>query len=591
MLRSRSWTILAWVGVSGAGCTAGKDVSGVDTGFGITTTNGFIFKGPLERGATLELTPYADDLSLDGDPVAATVESDDGGYSAEIDHRGLVYLSATGAALDESSGGPTGDAITLGGYAILSGDSQSVQINLLTDLSSRRVEALIAAGTAPEDAIAQAQDELVSSIHIGSGAGPEKQGAELDPYGADFDQSWLFAVSAIVATGGSAMEASGDGSLSQLMDDLREDLADDGALSDEAAEFVHETEAGMDPDLATLALTSTLNGAGTGRTLPDIHPALDTDHDGITNDLDDCRYVANADQTESEGLGFGDACDYRLMSIAANDDWGCGVLLRDGGVVCWQVSAPPSGGTPPAPDVYPSHPEAPWGDEARLEGTYSGVAIGQGVTCAISASGTELDCDVEGASDQLVLTGDFQQVSASGALICTLDSEGAALCVDTSGAELVRDPGPFAQIQAGDSGSVLTRSKDAGALAWLSYAGGPTGLPSLPDGAFDRFSNGGDDYGCAVATDGGALSCWGDAGLAGGEPGGSFAEVAVGDGVACAADADGSLSCWWDDDHCAREGDLPPELHDLHAGGCQVCGVDQLGIGRCFPRYWDQTHD
>lgn len=589
MARSTSWNLLALAGVIGAGCTSGKD-AGLDTGFGSTSTSGYIYKGPLERGGTVELTPLADDLTVAGDTVTVSIESDDGGYSAVIPYRGLVKVSASGYALDEASGGQSDGAISLNGYAILSEDSQPLQINLLTDLTSRRVEALIATGVAPADAIAQAQDELVASIHIGSGAVPGQLGADLDPYGGDFDQAWLFAVSAIIATAGDAMDKAGEGDLGELMSNLRDDLADDGALSQDAQELIYDTEANMDPDLATLALTATLKDAGTGRTLPDIHPALDSDHDGITNDLDNCRYVANADQAASEGEAFGDACDYRLLSIAANDSWGCGVLQRDGSIVCWSVAAPPSGGTPPAPDVYPSHPGTPWDGEDKLQGAYTSLSVGQAVTCAIAVGGAEVDCDVDGVDDQLVLTGDFAQVSASSTLICTLDSYGGALCVDTTGAEIASDPGPFAQIEAAEDGSVLTLSAETGELAWLSYDGGPADLPSLPDGAFDHFSNGNERYGCAVSAAGGSLSCWGDSGLAGGEPSGTYKDVAVGDGVACVTNADGALSCWWDDDLCSQEGDLPPNLWNLHAGGCQVCGVDQLGIGRCFPRYWDQTH-
>ena len=43
---------------------------------------------------------------------------------------------------------------------------------------------------------------------------------------------------------------------------------------------------------------------------------VDTDGDGLLNENDNCPYVSNADQTNSDGLGNGDACELAAPACA-----------------------------------------------------------------------------------------------------------------------------------------------------------------------------------------------------------------------------------------------------------------------------------
>ena len=570
------------------GCSSdGKDVFG-DTGFGSAQVNGVIFKGPFQAGSTLTLTPYTDALEPNGDPVSISVDADDGSYSADLDFNGLVLVEAEGYALDESRGeeGPT--ALTLSAYAVLGDGEAELQVNILTDLVRQRVEALIASGAAPSDAISQAEDELTAALPVGAGGPPDAPGTALNPYGDGYGQAWLFGVSAVLAQAGQDMETVGTGSLGQLLFDLREDLADDGTLTEPLTQAIYLAEEHLDPDLATLALRSTLDAAGTGQILPDLHAALDTDHDGRPNNDDNCRYVANADQTDSLGLGFGDACDYRLTGVSVNDTWGCGLLVSDGAPVCWAVDAEPTGGTPPAPDVYPAHATTPWEGEDKLMGAYTQISVGQRVTCALDEAGAA-HCDVDGVATELVLDGTFTQIVASETTICALDSYGALACFDTDGDEIVSEEGPFQDVDVFTDGGICTLD-EAGDLAWVDYPGAVDGLPALPDGAFAALDATEAGVGCAISAYDGALSCFGNATLAADAPAGAFVEVATGSGVACAADASGALSCWRDETLCPEVEEAPARLSNLSAGGCQVCGLDDDGIGQCWPRLWSVDH-
>ena len=58
---------------------------------------------------------------------------------------------------------------------------------------------------------------------------------------------------------------------------------------------------------------------------PTATPEPDQDHDGVVNATDNCPSVSNAEQTDSDGDGIGDACDDDF-SITPGDDDGDGVL-------------------------------------------------------------------------------------------------------------------------------------------------------------------------------------------------------------------------------------------------------------------------
>ncbi len=582
----RSSPALPLLGLSLAACTAGtKDA--LDTGFDTATVNGFIFKGPVRAGGAVTVTPLTDALEEAGAPVEVSVLSDDGEYEAELAWRGLVRVEATGTALDEARGEDGSESLTLLSYAVLSEDSAALHVNVITDLVSARVEALIAGGLAPEDAIASAEGELAAALPVGGGEGPGEGGAELDPYGERYAQSWLFAASAVLAQAGRDQEMSGTGTLGSVLADLRADLADDGAFSEDGREALVRAEEHLDPDLATLGLAYALEQAGTGRSLPDPHPALDSDQDGVRNADDNCRYVSNADQAEDLGLGFGDACDYRLASISTSDAWGCGALASDGALWCWEVAGEPTGGVPPQPDVYPSHRGAPWAEGAALSGAYDQITVGEGVFCAISATGA-LSCWVESSGEELALEGSYTQVALGDALICALGEDGALSCWELSGELAVSEAGPYTDVDVfGDGG--LCAIDASGDLSWIEHEGEPYDLPDLPDGVIAEVDASTGGVGCAIDTDG-ALSCFGAGWLEGALPERAV-EVAVGSGVACASDETGTYTCVRDESLCpAPAEDGPGALWGLTAGGCQVCGVDEAGVGHCWPRLWEQDH-
>jgi hypothetical protein len=55
----------------------------------------------------------------------------------------------------------------------------------------------------------------------------------------------------------------------------------------------------------------------------------DWDLDGISNEDDNCRYLANEDQKDSDGDKIGDACEVKLWSIVRDGRLGIDWIERD----------------------------------------------------------------------------------------------------------------------------------------------------------------------------------------------------------------------------------------------------------------------
>jgi hypothetical protein len=581
-LRLPALTLLLSACTGGALDSGGSSYTDEDT-----QSTGFIFKGPMATGSSITIQPLDESLSDDGEPVVVTVDDESGAFSADLPFSGSVRITATGAAFDEAYGEETDTELTLQAYAVLTGDEVDLNVNLLTDLASPLIMRRVAdEGQTLAQAIPLAEQQILDAVPIGAGQPPGlpgSGGAGLSPYGDSFDEAWLFALSAVTARAGRDLADQGAGDLSGLLEGMRESLAETGDVGGVLSDVLYTAESLTDPDLATLTLAVRLEQGGAPVGTANIHLALDTDHDGIINQDDNCRYVANPDQSDSIGLGFGDACDYRLSAIATSPGVGCGILAATGALSCWDVAAPPVGGTPPTPHLYPSAPF----DVASLglDGAYIDVAVTQGVICAVQEDGG-LACSWDAQPVSGVLAGDFERVEVSPELACALDADGSVTCT-TAEEVVIEQSGPFADIAMLGAETLCGVSGTDGTLS--CFDGGGTVTPSdLPGGGFVAI--GGTDEAaaaCAISTTG-TVSCFGPDALPGAPKGSDFVAVALSAHRACATDGDGQLTCWQDESECPPTEAAPGAPADLDIGGCYTCGISDIGIGVCWPRLIDQ---
>lgn len=523
-----------------------------------------------------------------GVEATALVTSDLGDYELEIDHEGLVRITAQGLFLDEAVGERRDFEIELTGLAVLSPDVEvPAYLNLLTDLTTPRTLDLLATGVTFEEARAQTEAELVAALHVGFGGAPEDAAVDLDPYGAGYAQSYLFAVSGVIAQTADDIQQLGEGDLGTLMERIRDDFSEDGQIAPELDSQIHLSESRLDPELAIVSLQATMDLRGDSRPVPDPHPVLDSDQDGISNAEDNCRYAANDDQTDSEGRGWGDACDDRLLAIAATDKWSCGVLASDGSLSCWDVMARGLGGTAPHPLVYPGAVGWPWGEDAGLTGTYVDVAMAGPNVCAVETGG-EIACWVK-EEGLFAMPGAFERVEVGAKLVCGLSEGGIAECGPPDSPPTVVDAGPFLDLAIVDGDKVIVLD-DYGELSWLD-AGAGEGDYALPSGTWSNVEAGGiaGGWGCALSAVDGSVSCFGIGTLVDGAPSGTgYTELTVGTDIACVGKSMEAPTCWREEATCPTVQEAPPGLAALTTEDCYICGINDEGFGACWPRRWYQ---
>ncbi len=398
-----------------------------------------------------------------------------------------MKIEAEGAFFDESLGGLNEVPIKLATYAQAEpGEALNVQINLLTDLIATRLLDRLLAGEEYE-VLPELQRELHQALGIGLGDVPEGRPGETNPYSEGYEAAYLLAVSAVIARAGEDWRVRGQGDISDLLDALRADFANDGRLEPDLVDTLRRAEAALDPDLARTSLQLLIEDVGEVRPVPDPHQILDTDQDGIVNDDDNCRYVPNPDQAASGAGPWGAACDDRLAAVDTSADFGCGVRVSDGSVVCWDIHEGDFGGTAPHPGIKPDGVGNPWRDSDVLTRAYLDISVDAYQVCAVGIE-SGIDC-WSPALGTFTLDGQFDRVEASRNRVCGQLADGSLTCADALGGVILTDTDPvldFALVE-GDSLVVVT---ETGALEWWDVGAG-TDLWALPSGTFQAVASGG----------------------------------------------------------------------------------------------------
>lgn len=579
-----TFALVACTGGGGVDTASGTpDPGGVPSG-----ANGAVFKGPFVKDSEVEYKMLDASGVETGEEGEVYLDNNLGDYELEMPSQGYFRIEAEGAFFDEATGGKQEVPIKMESYVkIEPGETANAQLNILTHMIGERMFDALQGGAEYDDAVVQIEEELFDTLEIGFGSNLESRHHETNPWGENYEQAYLFAVSSVIGRAAEDLRLAGDGNIDTLLDDIREDFREDGALEPDLLEVVKEGERSLDPDLAVISLEWLIAESGDDRPVPDPHEILDTDQDGIANELDNCRYVANADQAES-GVGeWGAACDDRLSAIDTTSGVGCGVRENDGSLVCWDAYESDFGGTAPHPLVKPEGLVQPWPDEGGLSGSFVDVSVDRYNICAVETDG-DLDCwsPVVG---RVVMEGDFVRVEASRDHACGVDALGIATCFDIYGQVTLISPFPVADL-ALVGGDKLVVIDATAALQWLDIGTG-LGEFTLPSGQFTEIESGGaalgeEAWACGLDYDG-AVQCFGDNPLAAAPPAGEgFTELAVGSDLVCAQRPGQEVECTRDEAACPADQPTPGSFSSLNAEGCQICGIDDDGFGNCWPRRW-----
>ncbi|MBP3794811.1 MAG: hypothetical protein ILA23_02065 [Bacteroidales bacterium] len=188
--------------------------------------HGFAQKGQFVKGSQVTAFAVGKDLVATGESFPANISDDLGAFSISGKTAApYLELRAEGYYFNEMAGEVSSSPIYL--EAFVKSNDQSANINLLTTIIRPRVKKLIAGGKTYDDAVKQAQQEVLSSKFISDigFTGSVASFDDLDIVGTQDADAMLFVLACRVLYNRSASE------ITTLIQELASELETDGKIS------------------------------------------------------------------------------------------------------------------------------------------------------------------------------------------------------------------------------------------------------------------------------------------------------------------------------------------------------------------------
>jgi hypothetical protein len=228
------------------------------------SVNGVAQKGPFVRGSNVILYELdSEDFSQTGRSFNTTIKDDAGNFTIEdIQLAGpFAKLRADGYYFNEITGGMSASQLTMHAMANLA-DESTVNINVLSHLKTPRIQNLVSEGMPFADARDQARSEVLSVFHIDQSE--EVPAGQLNIAEFGEDNAALLAISSLLQGYRSGAE------LTVLLNDMREDLSENGELNDaELGSQLVNHAVYLRPALIRKHLEERYSAIGTSAEVPD----------------------------------------------------------------------------------------------------------------------------------------------------------------------------------------------------------------------------------------------------------------------------------------------------------------------------------
>ena len=127
------------------------------------TVSGTANKGPLRSGSTVRVNRLNADGSVGALLTQASITNNAGEFTFDVDDEGSVIIETTGQYFSEVRG-ETESSITLSAIVDISGTNELHNTNLLTTLTSPRIQSLMNGGMSISAAISAAESELLTAL-------------------------------------------------------------------------------------------------------------------------------------------------------------------------------------------------------------------------------------------------------------------------------------------------------------------------------------------------------------------------------------------------------------------------------------------
>jgi formylglycine-generating enzyme required for sulfatase activity len=285
---------------------------------------GAVQKGPFVIGSSIEVSIRDSDLDPTGDVYNTETINDRGEFEIGFTTSGPVSLEGDGYYYNEVTGALSASTLTLRAFYVPPGSGvQSATINMVTHLTTRRIRELVSDDMPFDDAVAQAEGELLSELDITPpGFAPGAAGIEMSLLGGDTDaNAYLLGVSAVLIQVAIDRGEPVEARLQELLNTASFDLAD-GVLSPSLVAEVGASLLRLDPAAVEANLAARFLEIGASEAVPDMDRVIDQDRDGYAN-VDDCRPLDPAIHPGAVELcnNLDDDCDGVIPEDADRDGY------------------------------------------------------------------------------------------------------------------------------------------------------------------------------------------------------------------------------------------------------------------------------
>lgn len=328
--------------------------SATETGTVSAELLGAVAKGPFLIGSSIEAADLDENLSPTGSTFSTQTLTDLGEFELAVETGGRLSIEAVGFYYNEVTGELSGSSLTLRAFYEANAEGeQPAFVNVVTHLAYGRVQELYGDGVGFTSAVSQAEDELLAALGVGiAGFDPGEDGTAMNLLGGDTDaNAYLFAVATVLAqaavTRAGGVDGPVDANLQEIINTISDDIRMLGQISPPLRDELLQAQRDVDPAAVMAAFAQRLLELRSAAEVPDLDRILDSDLDGIVNRDDNCPFVENADQLDSDKDDVGDACE-------------CGNGAIDIGEVCDDDNVTPFDGC--EPDCTPTCVELVTGD-------------------------------------------------------------------------------------------------------------------------------------------------------------------------------------------------------------------------------------
>ena len=198
---------------------------------------GFAQKGQFVKGSQVTAFAVGSDLVATGESFPANISDDLGAFSISGKSAApFLELRAEGYYFNEIEGTVSSSPLYL--EAIVKSDDTKANINLMTTAIRPRVKKLIKDGKTYDDAVSQAQSELLSALGFTGSAGNFD---EMDITGTSDADGMLLAFACMIQSGRSAAE------VTTLIQEVASDLESQGKLTAAVFDKVKAKAKDVDP--------------------------------------------------------------------------------------------------------------------------------------------------------------------------------------------------------------------------------------------------------------------------------------------------------------------------------------------------------